>query len=365
MLRSSLLPKVQAQVFFEPSDDNKGGASSASSENNGNANPDAAASTAPDADANKTAGSSGADEDAKKTLLEVVHDAVKEGEGASSTLAKKEGETAGAEGAKEGEVEPKKEGEVELTEAQKAQQVEDDKRLDKHPRFQQVIRQAQALKPLAEEYQKIQSFMTETGLTPKNVADGYQIMAALRNDPAKALEMLTPIMENLRKFAGDILPPDLQKKVDDGLLDEESARETAKLRHQTAFQGTQTAEQKEKTEREQEQARIVEQNRVMGNAITEWEAAKRVSDPDYAKKEALIDRFTKAALQEKGQPANPKEAVELMDGVYAEVNKHFKEFAPVKKPIEKGPGSEGSSSSVTKTPGSLLELVQTVAAQPA
>lgn len=360
MLFSSLTRGARRNLALHaPADDN--GGSSTATENN--ADPNAAASAAGGkSDANTSAASSEAGAGEKKeTLLSVVQNAAKEPVAGESP-------TPGEAGKAAVETAPKVETPTgELTEEQKLQQAEDSKRLDKHPRFQEVIRERDTFKQGHEEYQKIEDFTRANKLSPQDVANGYVIMAALKNDPMKAITMLEPIWNALQQFNGAVLPDDLKTEVEKGELSQERAQEIAKSRNLQTFQGKQTEDQKQDALRQQQEREAVEANRAVGEAITEWEGQTKKIDPDYAKKEDLMRRFTLAKIHELGDkaPANAADIIELLKGVYDEVNKHLGGFTPARQSTSAAATSHASTTTAVKTPTTMLELVQQVGAIPA
>ena len=63
---------------------------------------------------------------------------------------------------------------------------------NKHPRFQQLLRQANTYKQDATRYQNVQNFLDTNGLSAEEAADGMLIMGLMKTDPVEAWKRLKP-----------------------------------------------------------------------------------------------------------------------------------------------------------------------------
>lgn len=234
----------------------------------------------------------------------------------------------------------------------------------KHPRFKKLVGQrnelrseVERLKPLAQEYEQVQQFMDQHELAPQEVAEAMQILALLKRDPLKAREALMPTINQLNMFSGDQLPDDLQQRVDDGYLDEESAKEVARLRAQQHHSTQRQAELQQRSQQRQQQV----QGETLYRAVSDWERTISDRDPDYLKLQPLVMQATQAALA-KGRPRSADEAVQLVEQAYRQVQENVKALMP-KRPAQRTVTSTNSvSKSASPKPTSLLEAV-TLAAQ--
>jgi hypothetical protein len=237
----------------------------------------------------------------------------------------------------------------------------------KHPRFQQVIKErsafrqeADALKPDAEEWRAVRTFMDEHALSPSEVAEGLQIMAAMRRDPIRAREMLSSHWQKLEEFAGNKLPTDLKQKVDEGEVDEALAAELARKRNEADFLRRQ---QDAAIQAQAQQAAIHQQaatQGIMRNAVVEWESNIKTRDADYAVKAPFLMDKVRAAMASR-QPQTPDEAIALVEAAYREVGESLRRFTP-----QRGSAntlkSETSSANVKPEPKSLRDAVRLAAA---
>lgn len=303
----------------------------------------------------EAAQSSGADDpdDKRETLLDAVKKAAGEDSQEESSPSGQEQESSS-----EDEEEGDKPGEQEAAEQSSENEGEEDTRFDKHPRFQKLLKENKDLKAPAEQYRKIEEFMTQNDLTPDEVADGFVIMSLIKQGRAdEAMQRLSPILENLQTAVGQKLPEDLQKKVDDGYMDEESAKEVAQLRHQSRVSQTQ-AERRQQEMEAQRQNQTVQGIR---SSVAEWERSVRQTDPDYDRKSRLITMAARELVLERGQPRNEAEALSLAKDAYALANEEAKRLSPPKQPTQRRPSGSASSTQAAAQPASLYEVVKQAA----
>lgn len=284
-------------------------------------------------------------------LLDVVKSAVEpenEAAGESSAPEQESGEAS----AEAGEAEA-----GEGTEAKAAEtEAEDDAKLPfhNHPRFRQLIDERNSLRGPAEQMGKIQSFMDEAGLTPEEVAEGYQVMAMLKSgDPAQlteAREYFATRLQALDNALGNSLPDDLQQRIDDGYLDEEGAREIARSRASEHLRAEREKVQTQRTEAEKARDNQVAQATAMAEAVDGWEKQVKANDPDYSKKAPFMEAACLAIVRKQGKnPSNAEEAIALAKAAYEQVTNQLKTLAPPKKPTAPKPSNEGKAASPAPT----------------
>lgn len=188
------------------------------------------------------------------------------------------------------------------------------------------------LKPLADNYEQMQSFVRGANLSGTDVNTGFEIMALMKNDPDAAYEKVLPIFIQLANMVGaGKLPDDIAADVERGIVPPERAREIARLRAREGLaKHRNTVRQTADTEQRQIQAQQEAAQRV-ASAITGWEVQWKKSDTDYAKKSGWVkDKFV-AALTErtkKGEQITPESAVALLNEVRTAVETQMKSFLP-------------------------------------
>jgi hypothetical protein len=193
------------------------------------------------------------------------------------------------------------------------------------------------------------------------VDKGFEVMAAMKNDPAKAWSLIQPIITQLKGLVGEgDLPADLAEKVRLGYVDEATARELARQRAtntQNERRFTEDQQRREEDERRQQIDTMVTTARDTAN---EWEDAKRKADPDWHLKQERVHEKIKLALLENGGQNYPKtkaDVVKMLDSIHDSVTKELKKFLP--KPSKVDPPARGSASSKSVSePKTMLEAVQ-------
>jgi hypothetical protein len=258
-----------------------------------------------------------------------------------------------------------------LTDADK----EDDK-LDfkDHPRFvalrQEALQsrasakafeaQVAPLRESAEKLTAISGFVNGNGISENEFVEGLEIMAALKNDPLRAAQLLAPHLAHLSKFTGDgALPKELEDRVTSGELSEAAARELVRAKTQASIAQAQS----QRIAAEQQHA-VAQRNLVeAGHAVSAWEAAIAKSDVNYTKKQPLVIRLiqSEAALR---PPRNPSEAVALAQRCYADINKTFptQVVKPATKPTPSTSNASQARHVVLPKPKTLLDGVGQVLA---
>jgi hypothetical protein len=220
-------------------------------------------------------------------------------------------------------------------------------------KFQAFETQVAQLQPLAEQTAQLQSFMQQHGLEGQEVQLGYGVMAALkRGDFRTFVDTMQPYMDAARMYLGEILPPDVQREVDQGLISEERGRELTRLRGQSSqLQGA--VSQLQTTAVQQQQVSTVETSKL---AVNQWEQGVKASDPDFAAKQPMLLRFAQAMVMEQGgPPRTPQEAVDLAKRAYEEVNKTFTTLRPQPKPTRPSPMGGQVSNPVVSQPSNMME----------
>ena len=236
---------------------------------------------------------------------------------------------------------------------------EDDSKLPfhNHPRWKQVIQERDTYKGAATQLNEVLHFMAQNNLSTQEVERGMEIMALMKNNPLAALEALRPHYDGLRQFAGEALPEDISKKVQEGFIDRQTAVELAKHRNQAAFlaqqQQAQQAQQGQYLQAQQQRQHIES----IASTVNSWEAGIKSRDPDYQHKSALVGDRVRVLLTQY-QPRNPQEAVALAEKAYADVNASLGSLSPRRQPMRSIASSASSASNATRAPRSLFEAAQ-------
>lgn len=208
---------------------------------------------------------------------------------------------------------------------------------------QRLTERLDVITPMAEQMENLQTFMQDRGLSPQNVSEllvvGSLAMSADPKDLRAALTRAKGFVSQIETALGDVLPEDLQRKVDDGLIDADSAKEVAQARaaQQLADVKVQRADNRVQhtTQRVEQQSQAVAAE-VVHSTISDWQRQKFSMDPDYPRKAELLQKEIKLRVQaEGGRVLDKNKALKIAEEAYAEVNRLFKALSPTKAPEAK------------------------------
>lgn len=224
-------------------------------------------------------------------------------------------------------------------------------------RIQSLLAQNREAKEVVDRVQPQLDFVQQHGIPPDAVRFGLNIAAALNyGDHETFLKAISPLVQKAQQAMGITLPPDLQQQVDQGYTTRELAQQLSVQRAQS----DQLRVQQEQMREQQENDRALQMAHSVKSAITGWEAEVRKSDPDYARKEPIIQNYAKALIRDHGFPSDPAGAVELAKRALDMANEHIRQLVPAHQPRATRPmaSSMGSSSaSVSADPTSLRDAV--------
>lgn len=294
-------------------------------------------------DQDEHAQSSSAESETEEDLLSVVQDAMQPSEDADSQ-------------SDEAYDEDDDDGEYEYEDglaADDADESFEDVPFHKHPRFKEVIDQRNKYREGAEQYEQITSFLSQNNLSAEEAAQGFQIMAMMKNDPAAALEALNPFVQQLGVQSGITMPGDIQSKVEDGYLDEDAGRELSRLRAEAARE----RQMREQMQGQQQQQQAQAELHNLAATVTDWEERTRASDPDYDLKQDEIDDRVRVLVTERGRPQTPEQAIAMAKEAYDSVNERYKARFGNKRQIRTASGGKLGGTPQAE-PTSLMEAVQ-------
>lgn len=284
--------------------------------------------------------SSSTESETEDDLLSVVQSAIDNGETAETESQSVEEETEDVQ------------TNTPLTE-ESEKEVLDNVPLHLQPRFKEVIAEKNEYKRGHEQYEKIQSSLREMRLSAEETAQGLSIMGLMKSNPQAALEALQPIINNLQQVTGQIIPNDIQQKIEDGYMDEDVGKELARTRADVQIQKNANQQMLN----EQEQMKTRSEINSLAQSVTNWEKNVRKTDPDFDFKQDEIDDRVSALVRERGRPNNSDDAVALAQEAYDTVNKRYRSRMGVKSPIRSLSGGKLGGSPIPE-PKSLMEAVQ-------
>jgi len=156
-----------------------------------------------------------------------------------------------------------------------------------YERFAEVNKAKAAAEQLVESqkdavasYNKIEEFCQTHGIAPEDFSYWMNVAALVKNDPAKAMEMLNPKVQELQTFKGDILSPELTAAVENGEISLEMAKRYAALENKSKFSEKQTQQTREQVAQQQQQRFMQE----VQTSFDSWAHSKISNDPDFKPK---------------------------------------------------------------------------------
>jgi|GEM_PF-4704047 len=225
----------------------------------------------------------------------------------------------------------------------------------KHPRFQQLVQEKNSYKEDASQFRAISDYMAQHRLSADEVDKQFVFMSATKNDPHKALEMIAPVIQELLRVTGTTLSPEASRKVEDGEMSEEAAKELSQYQAKVAIherRNQEAAQEQQVYQERQAEAQII-------STVEQWERQVASRDPDYAAKKSIV--FDKIRLSQLQNPArNPQEAVAYAEAAYKGATEILKGAMPKRVAIN-APSSAQSVSSARAVPQSLADVVRMAA----
>lgn len=226
----------------------------------------------------------------------------------------------------------------------------------KHPRFQQLLRKSKAFEQDATRYHNVQNFMDQHGLGAEEAADLLVIGGLMKTNPAEAWNRMKPTIQKLLVAAGEVLPNDLQQRVQKGEISREGAIEISRLRaQQQSLAATQSFEQQRQAQQREQEAISA-----LTNTASAWEQDRRRKDPNFdTKYEALMDAVYVLQRRE-GKPNTP-------EGVKAQLDKAYKSLAapakpqPTQRPAQRQNSSGQVAGNAKPAQQSTLDIINQIA----
>lgn len=196
----------------------------------------------------------------------------------------------------------------------------------------QLEQQLEGQKSFVEAQKSIGDFCLNNNISNDEFSFWLNIAAKVKNAPEEALKLLQPHFQQLQSFQGEVLPPDLQKSVDDGEISLKHAQRLAAAENKSKFTQQQT-----KLSQEQIQQREVQRFQYeVQTSMHTWAKSKMATDPDFKPKESEDAEDGKfefvqnklAAGYQGAKLTDVASIVAFAEKVYESVNKSLGKFKP-------------------------------------
>lgn len=256
----------------------------------------------------------------------------------------------------EGEAEAKDEAAKAKADAEDEEFPEVDEKTLPHPQreimrrwktgLDKLRKQVDEYQPAAEQYGKVQEYMETFGLTADDVAMGFDIMAKMRTSPQHAFEALKPIFLQLAEQVGEVLPQDMRQRVEQGQLDEATARELARSR----AAATTAQDQVQLANDRMAQTQAMQSHYAIQQAVADWDGAHTAKDPDFERKRPMVEDAARTVMSRDGQATTPQAAVAVLDKALALVEERLSPFRPAPTTVPRQPSSTSAPTTADAAP---------------
>jgi len=324
---------------------------------------------APDVSAQAPAESSPAKDEERKSLLDVVKDAldvkdIEDEDAPVDIAAKAKSSTAeGNESSQEADAKPDTKDDVSDTALLAAlDKLKGEVPLHKIERFRAVLNENRALKGTNERYREMDSTLAaigrdaqKMGMSQEDMAQLFAWPRLLASDPKAAVEVLQSFTAQWQEKIGHTLPSDLKQKVDDGVLDEDTAKEVAQLRAGSALEKTRHEAEAAETQR----TSSAQRTREIHDSVNAYQAELKASDPDYTpeKHELVVDALT-ALVTKHGVPTTVADARGMAKAAYDSVTKRLQAFKPQPRAVASAAPGRRLNKPAEAQPKSMREAIE-------
>jgi len=216
-------------------------------------------------------------------------------------------------------------------------QLKSDVPLGKIERFKEVLAENRSLKSTADQYHQLDDTLNQIGADARRMGMTHEDVVALfawprllASDPAAAVEQLREFTAMWEGRIGKTLPADLQQKVEDGLLDEATAKEVAGMRANAEL----TKTRYEVDQQEAQRSALARSQGEIREAVNAFQAELKRTDADYTpEKHAMTIDALRAMVSERGIPQTSADGVAMAREAHQLVTDRLKAFRPAPRAV--------------------------------
>lgn len=247
----------------------------------------------------------------------------------------------------EEEATPAEESEIEEEEESEEESKDKSLPFNKHPRFQELIKQgktlrsendtlkqeATVLKAKAATTEALHKYCEANNIAQEDLQAGLELIALSKTNPTLFRQRIGELVDTIDYASGAKLPPDLAKKVEEGIMAQEDAREIAQARVQNSQLQVQVKKSSEQVE--------AERQAVISRGVNTWAEAQRKSDTGFDSRYEELQEVIQASIATQGYPPTLEAAIMLVESANAKVKARYAKRTP--KAPKKVLRSTGSS----------------------
>lgn len=239
--------------------------------------------------------------------------------------------------------------------------------LNKIERFREVLNENKTLKGANERYREMDTTMAaigrdamKMGLSQDDMAQLFSWPRLLASDPQAAVERLQAFTAHWQEKVGHSVPADLRQKVDDGVLDEATAKEMAQLRASQALDRT----RHEAETAERERTSTAQRSKEIHDSVNAYQAELKAKDPDYTpeKHEMVVDALT-ALVTKHGVPATVADARAMAKSAFDTVTTRLSKFKPQPRAVSSPTVGRRINQPAEAQPKSMREAIENALAR--
>lgn len=219
----------------------------------------------------------------------------------------------------------------------------------------------ETIKPKAQRLDELTGYMREHEITPDHLNNALGLTAMInRGNYREALPVLENLLNQVRSAAGEVLPDDLQQRVNLGYITEADAKELNRAKAAEKQTAAQVQKDREKAATERAQREVKQTVDLAVNSAEAWHKEQVTSDPDWNLKRDLVTQRMELELHRlgpQGYPRTEKAVRDLLDQVKKDVETGIKNFRPAPKAITPITGN-GASPRSTAKPTNMLDAIE-------
>ena len=231
------------------------------------------------------------------------------------------------------------------------------KKIRRLQRESQKLRgELETLRPNAEIGQQMQEYAAANNLTSQDVVFALDLTSMVaRGDYAGFYKVISPLIRHAQEVVGEVLPPDLQSRVEQGQMTSEAARDFATTR----FERTQYEQRMREMQQRQESQHVHQTRDDVARSVSAYEQRLAAQDPDYKAKAEMVRLYADNMIKQRGGVINSRdEALSIAQEAYNQANNYFKRIQPTSRPTATTPGDSNPQTPAARSaPKNLMEAV--------
>jgi len=195
---------------------------------------------------------------------------------------------------------------------------------DANTRIRELVAETKALAPKAQHFDQLAGYLRSNNVTQQEFVSAIEARILAKVDPAAAIERLNSEIAELTKLIDpEQLPADIQDRLNVGQIDEDTARELARLRKGNEVRVQRTTEFTQEQQRRESERMVIDLSQKIAQSVTNAEAHLERTDPNYPQIKPYVLAMVQQELDRGQVPQTPEAAVKQLRDCVAKVKKDF------------------------------------------